>query len=592
VNGDTSGGFGEFKPDPSVDPIAVLLERIKANTTIAYEKASIEALAKLKVHDLGHYIAVFAQLKLIDGLSIGPLRQAIEKAERVLLAGKGGEPRTAEDILLTIVRNYSGFCDGETVYFDVDVDEHRETLRAGDRRLVAHVRSHFLELTRQAITSDTIKTVIDTVADRILMRGEQRSVFCRVGADNDGNIYLDLGHTDGTYVQVTPDGWEVYARPALGPDASTDQDIPVRFARLRNAMALPIPERDGSIEEFRRFLVQRKNDPDDARTFILSVGWQLGALNPSGPYPGCGIGGPPGAGKTTFMRQMRRMVDPGKAMARSAPTSERDLMISSQRQHLQSFDNLAKISQPLSDAFCRLSTGGGLATRQLYSDDEEKVFEACRPILATSIVDVVTRPDLADRFIVLLLPERSGVDRRSDDDVEADFVEACPRILGALLTAVSIGLGRLPTMRPPPDLPRMAGFAVWVAACEPGLGWSEGTFLQAYRENIRLAADTVVDTDSVASVIIKWIDGFPAGQPVWEGSAGDLLAHLNAIAGHSAQQKKSWPRSPRGLTNKFRTLAPVLRRLGVRVESARILDGRPQWRAWRETPATSEGAQC
>jgi hypothetical protein len=141
-----------------------------------------------------------------------------------------------------------------------------------DRRLVAHVRSHFLELTRQAVTSDTIKTVIDTVADRILMHGEQRSVFCRVGADGDGNIYLDLGHTDGAYVQVTPDGWEVYARPALGPNASPDQDMSVRFARMRNASPLPIPEHGGSIEEFRHFLVQRKGNHDDGRTFTLSVG--------------------------------------------------------------------------------------------------------------------------------------------------------------------------------------------------------------------------------------------------------------------------------------------------------------------------------
>jgi hypothetical protein len=254
------------------------------------------------------------------------------------------------------------------------------------------------------------------------------------------------------------------------------------------------------------------------------------------------------------------------------------------RQHIQSFDNLAKISQPLSDAFCRLSTGGGLATRQLYSDDEEKVFEACRPILATSIVDVVTRPDLADRFIVLLLPERSGADRRSDDDVEADFVSACPRILGALLTAVSTGLRRLPTMQPPADLPRMAGSTVWVAACEPGLGWSEGTFLQAYRENIRLAANTVVDTDPVASAVVKWVDEFPEGQPVWEGPASEALTNLNAIVGHSAQQKKGWPSSPQRLVNRFRILAPTLARLGVRVASGRLLDGRAQWKVWQEAP--------
>jgi hypothetical protein len=235
----------------------------------------------------------------------------------------------------------------------------------------------------------------------------------------------------------------------------------------------------------------------------------------------------------------------------------------------------------LSDAFCRLATGGGLATRQLYSDTEELVLEACRPIITTSVVEVITRADLSDRFITLILPERTGADRGSDDAVEGAFIAACPRILGALLDAVATGLRRLPTLAPPADLPRMAGFATWVAACEPGLGWAEGTFLDAYWENIKRAADTVVDADPIASAVLKWVDGFP-DDTFWEGSAGEALTNLAAIAGHSAQQKKGWPRSPRGLTNRFRALAPALAHLGIRVEAVRILDGRPQWRMGRE----------
>src|SRR5215469_2937211 len=97
---DTNGGFGEFRPEPDVDPIAVLVERIKANTTTAYEKATIEALAKLKAGDLARYMGVFAELKRIDGLSIGTLRQAIGKAERKLAADEDVPSKTPEDILL------------------------------------------------------------------------------------------------------------------------------------------------------------------------------------------------------------------------------------------------------------------------------------------------------------------------------------------------------------------------------------------------------------------------------------------------------------------------------------------------------------
>jgi hypothetical protein len=50
----------------------------------------------------------------------------------------------------------------------------------------------------------------------------------------------------------------------------------------------------------------------------------------------------------------------------------------------------------LSDALCRLATGGSFAVRQLYTDDEEVLFEASRPILLNGIEDVICRPDLGD----------------------------------------------------------------------------------------------------------------------------------------------------------------------------------------------------
>jgi hypothetical protein len=52
--------------------------------------------------------------------------------------------------------------------------------------------------------------------------------------------------------------------------------------------------------------------------------------------------------------------------------------------------------------------------RQLYTDDAEVLFEAARPMLLNGIEDVIGRPDLADRTIVLTLPPsatQNGVPR-------------------------------------------------------------------------------------------------------------------------------------------------------------------------------------
>ena len=49
-------------------------------------------------------------------------------------------------------------------------------------------------------------------------------------------------------------------------------------------------------------------------------------------------------------------------------------MIAANNSRLLAFDNLSGIPAWLSDALCRVATGGSLAVRQLYTDDEEVLF--------------------------------------------------------------------------------------------------------------------------------------------------------------------------------------------------------------------------
>ena len=66
----------------------------------------------------------------------------------------------------------------------------------------------------------------------------------------------------------------------------------------------------------------------------------------------------------------------------------------------------------ISDALCRLASGGSLLVRQLYTDDTEVLFQAARPALLNGIEDVIGRPDLADRAIFLTLPPIGEKERR------------------------------------------------------------------------------------------------------------------------------------------------------------------------------------
>src|SRR5271166_2480207 len=108
-------------------------------------------------------------------------------------------------------------------------------------------------------------------------------------------------------------------------------------------------------------------------------------------------------------------------------------MIAANNGHLLAFDNVSGLSPWLSDALCRLASGGSVAVRQLYTDNEEVLFEAARPILLNGIEDVVSRPDLGDRAICLTLAPIGDTRRRPESELWRNFEIARPRILGVLL---------------------------------------------------------------------------------------------------------------------------------------------------------------
>jgi hypothetical protein len=64
---------------------------------------------------------------------------------------------------------------------------------------------------------------------------------------------------------------------------------------------------------------------------------------------------------------------------RALPREQRELMIAANNGHLLAFDNLSGLPAWLSDALCRLASGGSFAVRQLYTDDDEVLFKAARP---------------------------------------------------------------------------------------------------------------------------------------------------------------------------------------------------------------------
>jgi len=231
-------------------------------------------------------------------------------------------------------------------------------------------------------------------------------------------------------VEIDSDGWRVVDEP------------PVRFRRAAGMRALPTPVPGGSIETLRRFLnVQSDND------FVLAVAWVLAALRNIKPYPMLALSGEQGSDKSTFSAVLRALIDPKAAPLRALPQEDRDLFIAANNGHILAFDNLSGLPAGISDTLCRIATGGGFAVRQLYTDQDEVLFDAARPVILNGIEDIVTRTDLADRTIFLTLEAIPEERRRPEKELWAEFDVARPQLLGTLLDAVSHGLKQRPDTR-------------------------------------------------------------------------------------------------------------------------------------------------
>ncbi len=427
------------------------------------------------------------------------------------------------------------------------VDEHEETWPVESRRFELYLRKRYFEDKGGAPKAQAVKDAVETISARAMFGGPEKPVFLRM-AGHDGAVYVDLCNNAWEAVEITPEGYTVVAKP------------PVKFVRRSNSAPLPYPVAGGSIEDLRSFL-NVETDED----FRLVASWLVGAFNPGGPYPVLELNGQQGSAKTTTVRVLISLVDPAIVALRAPPREERDLAVAASGSWCLAFDNLSYLPSWLSDALCRLSTGGGFGTRTLYTDDQETLFDFKRPVIVNGINQVGLRGDLQERSLIVQLPPIFSAGRRREREFWAHFEAIRPQILGALFDAVSGALRSVDDVSLE-ESPRMADFAAWVTAAEGALGWETGAFMAAYAENREQAIRALLEADPVAVAVMKLltVDRLK-GQ--WEGTSEDLLEDLRFYTDDDVKRSRAWPKAPNKLSERMNRLAPPLREVGIEYDA-------------------------
>lgn len=390
---------------------------------------------------------------------------------------------------------------------------------------------------------------------------------------HNGSVYVDLGRTDNKAVRVAPDGWTVVS------------ETPVRFVRGSRG-ELPLPAAGGALADFERHLNLGQAD------VIRAVAFVIGALAPLPSFPILLIEGRQGTAKSTIGDMLVLLCDPphgAKGARITMPRGDQNLLVHASGVRVVFIDNSSDISTAEADSLCRLATGGGTSTRQLYSDDSEHTANAVRPTVITCIGTPTGRGDFLDRC-VRVTAQPIAV-RRTEEAVLTAFEADRPKMLGFVLDAMAAALRNKPDLVARAEagelkLVRMADFALWVEGAAEVLGLEVGAFSAALSDEAATLQAEGALGDPLGETIARYFSTGNRERTVLEGHATEVLDVLRSLL----LDPSDLPASNK-LKGALRRIEPGLGDLGIKVEVREPQKGTRNRKTWYRLTA-DEGFQA
>jgi hypothetical protein len=393
-----------------------------------------------------------------------------------------------------------------------------------------------------ALSDQKLKDVIRTLKARAKFEGDKRSTYRRV-AQTGRTIYIDLGTMTGEAVQIT------------GTDFSVVLECPVAFVRSATMMPLPKPEKGGSLRTLADILqIDEDHQP-------LLFGFLVNCVRGVGPYLCLLVEGPQGSGKSFLCGAVKKLIDPDMADRIRLPRDEQGLMLHAMNFFLPVYDNASGMRGDISDTLCAISTGAALVDRTLYTNEHVSVLRAQRPFVINGIADIVNRPDLLERAILLELKPLK--ERYSEADLESRLEASMPVILGALYEAVACALRDVGQQHSASEV-RMADAARWITAAEPAIGVPSGSFVQALKVQQSEVAIERVSNEPIVGPLRSLLEGGS-----FDGSMQQL--HVKTCTNHNSSTVL--PQGPGPLSKLLKRLAPQLQAIDIHFEIKRTKKG-------------------
>lgn len=427
-------------------------------------------------------------------------------------------------------------------YARIMVDNHHEVHALGSQRFRQWATRLFYLETKKPAKSEHVKQALDLLGSLALFEGEKVKLANRV-AEHEGSFWYDLCDEEWRAVKVSGAGWELVENP------------PTIFARQKHQMPQCLPMPGGSLSRLLEFV----NIADEQQRLLFQV-YLVSCFIANIPHPIPVLFGSQGSAKSTFMRIIRRLVDPSAIELLTFPTRKEELVQQLSHHWAPFYDNIGTIVDWLSDSLCRAVTGEGFSKRELYTNNEDVIYNFRCCIGLNGINIAATKADLLDRSILFGLERIKPEQRRDEQTFWSDFERERPIILGAIFDALSKAIAIRPTIRVD-QLPRMADFCLWGCAIAEALGMKQEDFLAAYRANIERQNQEALNEHPVATAILALMKT----QDEWFGTPTELLGVLVNLAEKERinVHQKTWPKAPHVLTRRLNEVKTNLEAIGL-----------------------------
>jgi hypothetical protein len=342
-------------------------------------------------------------------------------------------------------------------------------------------------------------------------------------------------------------------------------DMPIMFTRYANQMAQVEPASDSESNIFDKFM-DLLNVLDDNNKLLLKC-YIISLFIPGMPKPILMLHGEQGSAKSTLQELVKRLVDPSSIISLTFPRSNEELIQQMSHNYVAYYDNISFIKEWTSDQLCRAVTGAGFSKRELYSDDDDIIYNFKRCLGFNGINLAATKADLLDRGIIVELERIPKENRRKVEEILEEFEPMKAQLLGYIfdilvkvLQVKNSGGIKLETRS------RMADFEEYAEIISRCMGNAPGKFIEAYYKNQQLQTEVVIESSPVAMAIVKLMEGRQATG--WTGSSTELLTDLELVTAELKidTQGRSWPKSASILSRRLNEIKTSLRDVDISIE--------------------------